>query len=114
MVSSRICLDEGGFAGPATSELLPRTRTERSFAPAPPERPGGAGGASSPGRADEARQEHWSQQGFNGYSAPLMQYVKMGLHPNYLGDCMMLAQATISEGQKFFLWFAFDSKAGQN
>lgn len=41
------------------------------------------------------------------YSAPLMQYVKMGLHhPNYLGeDCMMLAQATISEGQKFFLWF---------
>lgn len=34
------------------------------------------------------------------YSAPLMQYVKMGLHhPNYLGeDCMMLAQATISEG----------------
>lgn len=50
------------------------------------------------------------------YSAPLMQYVKMGLHhPNYLGeDCMMLAQATISEGQKFFLWFPFDSKAGQN
>lgn len=35
------------------------------------------------------------------YSAPLMQYVKMGLHhPNYLDeDCMMLAQATISEGR---------------
>ena len=41
------------------------------------------------------------------YSAPLMQYVKMGLHhPNYLGeDCMMLAQAAISEGKRFFLWF---------
>ena len=59
--ASRICLDEGGFPGPATSELLPRTRTERSA----PLRLRAGGVAAGAGRADEPKEEHWSHQGLN-------------------------------------------------